>query len=120
MNSNITNLNSKPWKSYHRCKVGETTSVGLNVYQNTSGRNSNPLLLLDWVFVCQLDAGKDLRIFKKGAGNEALYIEPGDFCYGMLNDGTTFIPIGRYDGLDSEESNVQTIGNWYTNIVDFS
>lgn len=119
MNSNVTNLNSVQWQPYHRFKVGETARVGLNVYQNISGANTNPLLLLDWVFVNQTDAGKNIRIFKKGLGNEAAYMEPGDFGYGMLNDGTTFIPIGRYDGPDSEESSIQDINNWYTNVVEF-
>jgi len=107
------------WASYLSPKVGQTVRLGLNIYQNKTGKNSNPQLGLDWSFVCQVDAGKDLKIWKKKAGNVSEDFEPGDLGYGLLNDGVTFIPIGRYENNDLG-GGVQNINNWYTSPIDFT
>ena len=43
------------WNEKRRYKISEVVSINGNIYQNTTGINSNPMLNVDWILIKKLD-----------------------------------------------------------------
>lgn len=97
-NSNLT------WSDKLRPKVNSIyTKSGVD-YQNTTGKNSDPALLIDWVIVTNPSNLKvfqygEFQIFKSSA-NTANSLEVGDLVIGFVSN--QFIR-GTYLGGDTTE-----------------
>lgn len=113
---------TRNWDKLDRPRVGEVVDRNGNYFQNISGINSEPQTGLnkDWVFVGSITPIKrnNLNIASKGPGNMSENIEIGDIVYGLLDDGVTFIPFGRYLG-DVNGDDLQNVDNYKVNPLEF-
>jgi len=85
----VSLVNGNPaWDENKRYSVNEVVSYNGNDYQNTTGKNSNPELLNDWIVTSEgIKPYTDFRFVIKGFGNTSDNYEAGDVFQGWVSDG---------------------------------
>lgn len=119
----IVKFKSNPvaYNENRRIRVNQTVIYEGKYFQSKTGVNSIPQEDGNWMFLGLVNAPLfgNLKIASKGAGNTGSGIEAGDIVYGMLDDGTNFIPFGKYLG-PIQVGNEQNIDNYETSVINFN
>lgn len=115
----VVKLKANPifWNSRLRIRAGQSVVLDGKYFQNRTGRNTHPETTNDWTFIgtVEFQTSGNLKIAAKLPGNTGSFIEVGDIVFGLLNNGTTFIPFGQYLGGD-----LQTESSYDCSPIEFS
>ena len=84
----------------------------INIVENI--QNVQVKYLVDTIAEFEANFNSKLKIAVKGEENVLKTIEPGDIVFGLLDDGITFIPFGKYNG-----GGLGDINNYSTNPIEF-
>lgn len=105
------------WNSFLKLRVNNVVIYNDCYFQNVTGMNSEPNTgTRDWIHIGSVNSIEfsNLKIASKGLGNQSKEAEPNDILFGLLDDGTTFIPFGKYLG-----GGLQNVDNYITNPIEF-
>jgi hypothetical protein len=98
------------WSPNKRYKISSNVRIGQNIYQNTTGVNSNPELLIDWIFVWSSSLIGLQEVTDIGATtNKKVNLNGGFDAVFLEGIGSNSIQVISDDGMLS--SSMQSNGN---------
>jgi len=85
----ILSNNASEWNENKRYRVGQSVFIGAKIYQNTTGKNSNPEDLTDWVLIDLTDTPPNLeQVLTEGnIADNSLTLQGADALFKVTDAG---------------------------------